>query len=678
MPPPHQFRGNRGDRRAHPKHEFTFRYPRLSTAERPLLRSERQPTPEHYLPADSQDGESGQKFVPVTNISDSEEADMDLSSDEGHDAARPRKKRAVEADNAPASPAPAPKWSNPDPYTVLPPPDESQSKKVDVVKLIRKARVANASQPVKADPVATNEDFISFGPIGGGEGSNAPGDAPKGPRGHLPGKDSAVESRKRTYDDELKGFSKKTGKPMSRFNTDGSIIDEWRLRPYETGTPWLSLMEPTLHFGTSRLQNEILAFYHWARPQPYEHIVREDLVSRLQSAFQNRYYGVQLRPFGSFASGIYLPTADLDLVLLSTNFMRTGRKTFGERKGQIYAFAAFLRSLDIAVPNSIETIAHARVPILKFVDKLSGLRVDLSFDNDSGLIANNTFQRWKSEFPAMPVVVSVVKQFLLLRGLNEVPTGGLGGFSITCLVMSLLQHLPHGCMERNMAGVLIDFFDFYGNVFDVENVGIRMSPPGYFNKRVYKSYKDNNNVRLSIEDPNNPDNDISGGTREIELILRSFSDAHQLLRERMSALDRPRSTADSSILGPIIAANYDEYTQQRWQLRRVFDTDPRFAPYRQPPPPPPSDPVQPPPPPSEPLPAAPAPLEPGGKQTKSQKRQHASQERATRLRRLRPDLSYIPESVSNDQALKLGGYRTQSAMDRDLGIREKAIMRTAG
>lgn len=197
-------------------------------------------------------------------------------------------------------------------------------------------------------------------------------------------------------------------------------------------------------------------------------------------------------------------------------------------------------------------------------------------------------------------------------------------------------------------------------------------------QRVYKSYKENNNVRLSIEDPNNPDNDISGGTREIELILRSFADAHQLLRERMSALDRPGSTADSSILGTIIAANYDEYTQQRWQLRRVFDTNPRFAPYRQPPPPPPSDPVQPPPPPPEPLPAAPAPLEPKGKQTKTQKRQNASQERATRLRKLRPDLSHIPESVSNDQALKLGGYRTQSAMDRDLGIREKAIMRTAG
>lgn len=230
------------------------------------------------------------------------------------------------------------------------------------------------------------------------------------------------------------------------------------------------------------MHNEIISFYNWVKPQPYEQIVRADLVSRLQSAFQNRYYGAQLKPFGSFASGLYLPTADIDLVLLSTNFMRTGTKTFGQRKGQIYAFAAFLKGLDIAVPNSIETIAHARVPILKFVDKLTGLRVDLSFDNDSGLLANDTFQRWKSEFPAMPLIVSIIKQFLLLRGLNEVPTGGLGGFSITCLVTSLLQHLPHGHAEPNLGGILMDFFDFYGHSLDYESVGIRMNPPGYFNK----------------------------------------------------------------------------------------------------------------------------------------------------------------------------------------------------
>ncbi len=231
-----------------------------------------------------------------------------------------------------------------------------------------------------------------------------------------------------------------------------------------------------------RLHDEILSFYHWVKPVQYEQIVREDLVARLQATFQSRYYGVEVHAFGSFASGLYLPNADIDLVLLSTNFRRTGVKTFGERKGQIYAFSAFIKNQDIAVPGSVETIAHARVPILKFVDKLTGLKVDLSFDNDSGLIANRTFQQWRQEYPAMPVIVSVIKQFLLLRGLNEVPTGGLGGFSITCLVTSILQHMPHSNLSPNLGSVLMDFFQFYGSNFDYETVGIRMNPPGYFNK----------------------------------------------------------------------------------------------------------------------------------------------------------------------------------------------------
>jgi non-canonical poly(A) RNA polymerase PAPD5/7 len=210
--------------------------------------------------------------------------------------------------------------------------------------------------------------------------------------------------------------------------------------------------------------------------------VRADLVNRLETAFRGRYPGTQIKAFGSFASGLYLPTADIDLVLLSTQFMRTGIRNFGERKGQIYAFSAFLKGLNIAVPNSIECIASARVPILKYVDKLTGLRVDLSFDNDSGLLANETFQKWKAQYPMMPVILAVIKQFLLIRGLNEVPTGGLGGFSITCLVTSLLQHLPQGHEEPNLGSVLLDFFAFYGHKFPYDTMAVRMEPPGYFSK----------------------------------------------------------------------------------------------------------------------------------------------------------------------------------------------------
>jgi non-canonical poly(A) RNA polymerase PAPD5/7 len=132
----------------------------------------------------------------------------------------------------------------------------------------------------------------------------------------------------------------------------------------------------------------------------------------------------------------------------------------------------------------MEIISGARVPILKWVDRLTGLKVDMAFDNDSGIRAIQTFEKWKEAYPAMPAIVAVVKQFLLLRSLNEVPTGGLGGFSIICLVVSLLQHMPHHLNGHgpSLGSILMDFFDFYGNKFDFTSVGIRLEPPGYFNK----------------------------------------------------------------------------------------------------------------------------------------------------------------------------------------------------
>lgn len=214
-------------------------------------------------------------------------------------------------------------------------------------------------------------------------------------------------------------------------------------------------------------------------------------------------------------------------------------------------------------------------------------------------------------------------------------------------------------------------------------------------------YKANNGPRLSIEDPNNPDNDISGGTREIGLVFKSFAEAFRLLKDRMLSAATSGETAES-ILGTIIAANFDEYTELRWQLREVFETDPRFAQYRRspsPPPPPPYSPPPltneaPPPPPPSSKPSRPLPAKPpaGGKKakeskakeskeskeskeklTKLQKKKLASKDRAARLKRLRPDIPKVPTSISNEDAIKLGGYKTQSEMDKDLIMREKGI-----
>lgn len=56
---------------------------------------------------------------------------------------------------------------------------------------------------------------------------------------------------------------------------------------------------------------------------------------------------------------------------------------------------------------------------------------------------------------------------------------------------------------------------------------------------------------------------------------------------------------------------------------------------------------------------------------KLSKKQLNSFERANRLRSLRPDLTSVPDLVTVEQAVEIGGYAHQSEMDRDLYAREK-------
>ncbi|KAJ5544446.1 hypothetical protein N7513_004701 [Penicillium frequentans] len=596
-----------------------------------------------------------------------------------------------------------PRWSNPDPYTSIPPTSQQTNERVDIVKLIRNSRPDNAAETGETDEVKENLDFIALGMIPETElERNAPENDLDIPLQSQTGRGSIgpVSMRSRIRRGRVKRRSRNTRKLGSRYKRDGSVIKKWRPQSQETGTPWLESTPPSLPIKF-QLDYEILSFYNWVKPQDFENIVRRDLVERLKAAFQSRYAGIEIHIFGSFASGVHLSTADIDLVLLSDSFRHTGVRSFGEKKGELHAISDFLRSIHIAAPDSIECVAHARVPIVKFVDSLTGLCVDMSFDNNSGLIAAETFQVWKEQFPIMPVILSVVKFFLLIRGLNEVRSGGLGGFSITCLVTSFLQHLPKQPMQPTLGGILMDFFNFYGDKFRYDQVAICLSPPGYFSKKSF-----GNPNRLTIEDPNDMCNDISSGARATDLIFRTFAGAHTTLKNRLESLTSVQGP-DKSILGPIIAANFDRYTEQRNQLHQVFMTGERFDRHRMSPPPPseswhvngvhsapPPLPVGPP---NTRSPVTPV-QRPRNDATSKSKYKRAESEdnpeehpsetklvkprrgqrgpqargwRAARMKRLRPDLKNLPSSLTVKQALQHGGYATNGEMKRDLNLRER-------
>lgn len=235
-----------------------------------------------------------------------------------------------------------------------------------------------------------------------------------------------------------------------------------------------------------RLHKEICDFYDFVQPKDFEHNVRQELLARLQTTVNQHIPNTTVLCFGSFAAGLYLPNADMDVVIVSNSFRSLGQKVVCQAPNQMRRFAKYLEDSGFT-RTRCEVITGAKVPIIKFVERLTGIKVDVSFENDTGIIANDTFASWKRQYPAMPILVTIIKQFLMMRGLNEVQHGGLGGFSVTCLVTSLLQNMPRVqsgdvIPEEHLGEMLLEFLDFYGNRLDTARTGIMMRPPGYFEK----------------------------------------------------------------------------------------------------------------------------------------------------------------------------------------------------
>ncbi|XDG05816.1 hypothetical protein ABKA04_005431 [Annulohypoxylon sp. FPYF3050] len=616
---------------------------RPKASARLLLHKKHDDNPELML------GDTGGRatYRDIDELSNSDEEEMEISDNSDADVAEPANKRARTSATATAAEQEAPRWSNPDPYTALPPPDESSRKKKDMVQLIRKARVeAEAKKPAAQieglDFISCdindnddNHDDKTYSSISGGgnetqqtqqtrqELNTTSNTKPSIPTAtsqtvtataNLPPKPStgssqpdlrtsiphapshgdksypidltsspALGNRKRTINDTIKSYpsSSKPGsssKSANRMDKAGYILPEWQHKG--DPCPWFK-PENLTSFDTpaSRLYKEIVDFYRWVSPRDFESDCRQELVTRLTKFVQRKWPDVELYPFGSYMSGMYLPIGDMDIAVCSKSYTSDSIPKYNKRR-DLYALSAYIRSRGMAKDDNIEVISRARVPLVKFVDSKSHLKVDFSFEKNDGRRAIQTLLDWQKTYPAMPVIVAVMKQFLMMRGLNEPVSGGIGGLSVTCMVMNLLNQLPQVqstdmAPEQFLGEILMEFLNYYGHHFQYRDVAIRMNPPELFPKYQDPDLYGNYN-RLSIIDPNNPDNDIAGGSYNIETILKSFRDAYNAIKARMSEVVNRESLGDDpfgdSLLGPLIGGNYACFEAQREHLRGLSKT----------------------------------------------------------------------------------------------------------
>ncbi|KAK1836734.1 hypothetical protein QBC39DRAFT_337122 [Podospora conica] len=552
-------------------------------SERELLSGNHAAEPEHDL------SKNDVKYRALEDLSDSDEAEMDISGDEGDGSAEePLRKRTRMMLDTSAAANSVPKWSNPDPYTAIPPESAAQAKKKDVVAMIRKARVTTKEEVVASVPTEA-ADFISCDFDSTEEEESEPEEeqeviAQAPPGGNRATVDlstrdpytSALGSRKRTHDDVIKAPMVKLGRPAGpERNCD--VLREWCEKSSEDPTPWLKMTHESSVKPAVRLHKEIKDFYDFVCPRDFEQRVRDELVADLKNWCRSMFRDADVYPFGSYPTGLYLPTSDMDLVVVSDGVMSgRGLPKYNVKKF-LWRFANSLEQRGKIRDGLKEIISKAKVPLVKFVHKETSLKVDISFENTGGLTAVNTFNAWKEQYPAMPILATMIKHLLCMRGLNEPASGGIGGFSVICLVISMLQQMPQ-IQARSMDSghhlgeLLLNFLDLYGNKFNYRTTAISVNPPEYIAKNRVPNITYRNPDRLAIIDPNDPGNDISGGSQLFPLIQNLFREAHDKLQAEMKAVasDRTRTKSPSySMLRPLFGGDYSSFRVQRRWLKEI-------------------------------------------------------------------------------------------------------------
>ena len=122
------------------------------------------------------------------------------------------------------------------------------------------------------------------------------------------------------------------------------------------------------------LHEEILDFYEYIKPYEEEEFMRNQVVERIRAVVHRLWPEAKVEIFGSFATKLYLPTSDIDLMIMGK-----------WESPPLHTLKSELVSADVADADSVTVLDKASVPIVKVVDRETGVRVDISFNTTNGV-----------------------------------------------------------------------------------------------------------------------------------------------------------------------------------------------------------------------------------------------------------------------------------------------------
>uniref|UniRef100_A0A8C6UQL9 polynucleotide adenylyltransferase n=1 Tax=Neogobius melanostomus TaxID=47308 RepID=A0A8C6UQL9_9GOBI len=303
--------------------------------------------------------------------------------------------------------------------------------------------------------------------------------------------------------------------PLLTHGCNGHYVDSssslWKTRRYSP--------------GINGLHEEIVDFFNFMSPRPEEEAMRRNVVNRIEGVIKDLWPTSKVEIFGSFSTGLYLPTSDIDLVV------------FGKwDHPPLQELEHALKKHNVTGPYSIKVLDKASVPIIKLTDHETEVKVDISFNVETAVKA-----------------AQFIKSYLKLHPRIDTRRSNI-----------------------NLGILLIEFFQLYGHDFNYMKTGIRVTNGGAYlcKEEMLKTMGSGNRPSmLCIEDPVQPGNDVGRSSYGVLQVKQVFDFAYMVLTHGVSPLARayPNREYDCT-LGRIIKVSpevlaYREWTIKKWGVK---------------------------------------------------------------------------------------------------------------
>ncbi|KAG0416519.1 Non-canonical poly(A) RNA polymerase PAPD5, partial [Dictyocoela roeselum] len=171
------------------------------------------------------------------------------------------------------------------------------------------------------------------------------------------------------------------------------------------------------------LNDEILDLYNDLKPRLSEIRIREWIIKKF-----SEFLG-ELGEYGSFSSGTFLPTSDLDLVILDTT-----------RCSDLDTAHRLLT--DNQLVSSIINLRNAKVPVVRCTDAFFGIRIDIASQEHGGLRQSIFTKYILDGNRPLKIFCFVLKKFLKTRHLTDSRRGGLCSYAQFLLAYHFFQMHP--------------------------------------------------------------------------------------------------------------------------------------------------------------------------------------------------------------------------------------------